>query len=392
MAVTTGRNSTRIQKDLVKRSVLLRDKIFQNSKLSPLYSLLLQNGKVIEEDNGKFEWVRTKLNSPVFKVAPAGDSDTTLTVVDDSRIKADFLEIGSIIKCKKTGEQMRVTNIENKTLTVTREYGITTKQAIVQDDGTNATFIVLARIFEEGSKAPEGTIITRETIYNYCQIFRKTLNITRRKLEQKGYADDGETAEAKRVAERNKILRLHQNDIENALLLGEMKFDNTGEEDAYLTGGVMQFIQTNVETITQADKFKVGTITEMLGKMADKQASGDKILLCGSGFLNKLNDNAIKTFAGGAGAVLEKYGVAVKSITTDYGNLDIMYDPILSNIYNNTGIFLDMDNIYLHSIKETTLETNIQTEGYDGIKDTYLTDVGLEITNEETCGILNLEF
>lgn len=392
MAVITGQNSTKIQKDLVMRSVYTRDKIFQNAKLSPFYAWGLKKGLTVDETNQKFEFTSVKLNSIIFKVAPASDSATTLTVVDDSRTTADFLQVGSLIKCKKTGEQMLVTGINNKTLTVKREYGVTTKQAIVQDDGTNATFITLPRAFEEGSKAPEGTIITRETLFNYSQTFRHTVKITRNKLKQKGYADDGQTTEAKRMAERNKVFKIHQGEIETALLFGEMKLDQTGTEDKYVTGGLMSFIQSNVETITQPDKFTVNSINEMLSQMADKFAGGDKLLMVGSGFLNKLNSNAIKIFGGGAGAEIDKYGVAIKYISTDFGDIEIMHNPILSSVYTNTGIFVDSDAIKFHIIDESKLETNIQNDGYDGVIDTYLTDLGLEVSNEETCGILNLEF
>ncbi len=38
------------------------------------------------------------------------------------------------------------------------------------------------------------------------------------------------------------------------------------------------------------------------------------------------------------------------------------------------------------------MDTNIQSDGYDGVVDTFLTDCGLEVSNEECHGILTLNF
>ena len=306
MSVIYDTYNTNTQAELVKRSVGLRDKIFQNAKLSPLFMLLQARGRVISETNQKFEWLETRLNKPTFKVSPANQSATELTVATDED-SVSFLIEGSIIKDIKTHEQMRVTAISGKTITVTRGYGVTSAQEITADtDDTNATFVNISVAYPEGSLAPKGTVLLKKDNFNYCQTFRRTLKITRNKLRQGEYGDDGENAESRRKAERNKILRLHQNDIEQALMFGEPKKDLSGSEPLYVTGGLFHYIKTNVLSITNPEKFKVGTINEILGAMADKGSAGDKVMLTGSGFNAKLNDNAIKTFAGGRRLIIKR--------------------------------------------------------------------------------------
>ena len=383
MSVIYDTYNTNTQAELVKRSVGLRDKIFQNAKLSPLFMLLQARGRVISETNQKFEWLETRLNKPTFKVSPANQSATELTVATDEET-VSFLTEGSIIKDIKTHEQMRVTAISGKTITVTRAYGVTSAQEIAADtDDTNATFINISVAYPEGSLAPKGTVLLKKDNFNYCQTFRRTLKITRNKLRQGEYGDDGENAESRRKAERNKILRLHQNDIEQ---------DLSGSEPLYVTGGLFHYIKTNVLSITNPEKFKVGTINEILGAMADKGSAGDKVMLTGSGFNAKLNDNAIKTFSGGSGNLLKEFGIALDKIDTEYGELNIMYDPVLSAVYPNTAVIVDLDELLLHFIEETKMDTNIQSDGYDGVVDTFLTDCGLEVSNEECHGILTLNF
>ena len=101
MSVIYDTYNTNTQAELVKRSVGLRDKIFQNAKLSPLFMLLQARGRVISETNQKFEWLETRLNKPTFKVAPANQSATELTVATDEET-VSFLTEGSIIKDIKT--------------------------------------------------------------------------------------------------------------------------------------------------------------------------------------------------------------------------------------------------------------------------------------------------
>ena len=392
MSVIYDTYTTNTQSELVKRSVVTRHKILQIAKLSPLFMMLQARGRVISETNQKFEWLETRLNKPTFKVTPTGSSETSLTVVTDED-NVTFLTEGSIIKDIKTHEQMRVTAVTGKTLTVTRGYRVTSAKEIAADaDDTNATLVNISVAYPEGSTAPKGTVLLKKDNFNYCQTFRRTLKITRNKLRQGEYGDDGTSAESRRKAERNKILRLHQNDIEQSLMFGEPKKDLSGSEPLYVTGGLFHYIKTNVMSITSPDKFKVGTINEILGAMADKGSAGDKVMLTGSGFNAKLNDNAIKTFAGGGGSLLKEYGISLDKIDTEYGELNIMYDPVLSSVYPNTAVIIDLDELLLHFIEETKMDTNIQSDGYDGVVDTFLTDCGLEVSNEECHGILTLNF
>lgn len=392
MSVIYNTYNTNTQEGLVKRSVALRDKVFQNAKLSPLFMMLQAKGRTVAETNQKFEWLETKLNKPVFKIQPANNSATDLTVVADEDNIA-FLTEGSIIKNIKTHEQMRVTKINGKTITVQRAYGVTSAQNIEADkEDSAASFVNISVAYPEGSLAPKGTVLLKNDNFNYCQTFRRTLKITRNKLRQGEYGDDGNTAESRRKIERNKILRLHQNDIEQSLMFGEPKKDISGADPLYVTGGLFHYIKTNVMSITNPDKFKVGTINEILGAMADKGSAGDKVMLTGSSFNAKLNDNAIKTFAGGSGSLLKEYGISLDKIDTEYGELNIMYDPVLSAVYPNSAVIIDLEELMLHFIEETKMETNIQSDGYDGVVDTFLTDCGLEVSNEECHGILTLNF
>ena len=392
MAFSSGAYTTQVNPELQSRSVYLRDKLNKQGNYNPFHTYLKNKGKVIKESHTKFEFVT--LSSPVFKfqVENVNDSDTSITVkTSDSEVKS--LGSGDIIRNIVTGEQMRVVSVAGKVLTVTRKYGDGNKAVAITGDNNN-TFIRLNREFEEGSKAPNGTIIERISNYNYTQTFRETLKVSRKKLKEGGYGDNGKTAEQRRGLERERVLRKHQNEIEMGLLFGVRNKSIQNGEESYVTGGITSFITTNTEVYTDASKFTVNSINDMLGKISDSMfgAGGEKLLMYGSGFDKKLNDNIIQVFGGGGGTVITEYGLSINKVKTNYGIVNFLYNPVFSAVYPNSAVILSIDDLILHEIEETRLDMNIQSDGYDGVIDTYLTDCGLEVANEMAHGIIHLNF
>lgn len=390
--MANGVYSTSTNPDLQSRKVYLRDKIYKNADLSPLYFLLQKRGRVVKETHKKFEFVTVEFPTMKFQIENVNDTDTSITVkTTETTLK--FIREGDIIRGLYTGEQMRVTKVAGKVLTVVRAYGEKNTAVAVIGDNNN-TFVNMGAAFEEGSQSPIGSVIPRGDDYNYCQTFRKKLKITRNKLREGGYGDDGSTSEQRRVNERNRILKEHQNDIEKTLLFGVRQKQLVNDEYLYVTGGVFSTIKTNVLNVTDASKFTVGTIDSLIGKMSDAGfgAGNNKVLMFGSEFNSKLNDNVIKVFGGSTGTVIKEFGLSINRVYTSYGQVDFIYNPVLSSLYPNSAIILDLDTIYLHMIDESQLVTNEQENGFDGAIDNYLTDCGLEINNEAANGIIHLNF
>ena len=388
--------STLIQPDLIKRSVRVRDNWFNNGDVAPFSALLRGRGRVTTETNQTFEWLEKRPNKIMFEVAPASVGATTLTVNTTADV-ASFLSVGSIIKVLKTKEQLVVTAVNGKAITVTRGYGDDGAGAaaeITADNpaGTHAQVLNLSRAFPEGSYAPEGTVFISTQNKNYSQIFRDTVDITRNDLKSPRYGDNGSQSGDLRKRRRTEVFKTHQMGIEHQMLFGVPKKDLTGAKPLYVTGGLTHFIKSNVRSITDPADFGPGAIDQIMGLMSAYGATGDKILMAGNGFLNRLNANAISVFGGGAGKSFSDYGVTMKNISTSYGDLKIIFNPVLSAAYPNMGIFVDLSNVWLHTIQDTTLETNIQISGYDGVIDTYLTDCGLEVSNEDQHAILTLDW
>ncbi len=390
--MANGTYSTSTNPNLVSRHVYLRDNVYKNADLSPLFFMLQKRGRVIKETHKKFEFVTVKLPTMKFRVENADNTVTSLTV-KTSESSLSYIRAGDIIRNLTTGEQMRVTDVTGKVLTVTRAYGENNIAVAITSDSNNE-FVNMGAAFEEGSYSPKGSIIPRGDDYNYSQTFRKKLKITRNKLRQGGYGDNGKNSEERRANERRRILKEHQNDIEKTLLFGVRNKSLLNDEEIFVTGGIFSTLKSNVLTITDPSKFTVGSIDAMLGSMSDAGfgAGNNKVLMFGSGFNSRLNDNVIKVFGGSSSTIIKEFGLSINRVYTSYGQVDFMYNPVLSSLYPNTAVMLDLDTIYLHMIDECQLKTNEQEDGFDGVIDNYLTDCGLEINNEAANGIIHLNF
>ena len=80
------------------------------------------------------------------------------------------------------------------------------------------------------------------------------------------------------------------------------------------------------------------------------------------------------------------YGIRVKNLITTYGDLKVIYDPLLEGSYKGYGFVLDPENIryaYLDG-RDTKLYTDIQDNDIDGVIDEYLTECSLELRLPQT--------
>lgn len=375
--------------DLKKRDVVIRDNWITDGDQSPFVSLLMGKGRKQKASNTKFESYSTKPFRMGFSVTAANETATTLTV-DTTEPEASFIGVGSIIYNPKTKEPMRVTAVTGKELTVVRAFGENVTPQALQDDGDGKTKLInLSRAFEEGSIAPNGTTISKEKVYNYIQTFRDTVKITNDDL----LTDKHDNPNDYRATKRTEILQLHKRNIEHAFLFGTPQETTIANgEMLRTTGGILHYIKSHVMSITDPLQFKAGTIGEVMGAMSNDGATGDKVMMAGSGFIDKLNSNAIVTFGGNAGNIVTKYGITIQEIITQYGKLNMLYNPVLSQVYPNMAIFVDLDDLYLRTMQETTLMMNLQTDGYDGVIDNYITKCGLEVPNQEKHAVLTLDF
>ena len=128
------------------------------------------------------------------------------------------------------------------------------------------------------------------------------------------------------------------------------------------------------------------TFDEYVAQPAFRYGSKEKLLIAGPKLMTKINSWAIDDVLTDVSKD-KTYGMRVKTLVTSYGDLQVIYDPLLAESgHADYGMVIDPENVrycYLDG-RDTKLKTNIQENDRDGIKDEYLTECSLEVRLPKT--------
>lgn len=324
--------------------------------------------------NPEFNWMEeaslvksSQINHAAYN---AGETDL---VVDSGAI----FRAGDVVKVVATGEQLLVTAVVTNTLTVTRAWGVTTTTNIPDD----SVLLVVGNANAEHATKRNMKIgdITKKT--NYTQIFRTPFGISRT-------ANESDTNGKNDLAHQRMMQLIeHQKEIERAFWFGEPKEDLTGATPRRATGGVDYFIQTNATDagggLTEAEfdgflrtGFRYGSKTKWL--------FAAPIIVSAISFWSKskvVTSNDDKS-----------YGVSIQKVVTPFGTVNIVNMNLFTEVtlYSGYAYLIDMDCLAYRYIanSDTKLKTNIQDPSADGEEDEYLTECGLEFSQEKKCALL----
>lgn len=286
--------------------------------------------------------------------------------------------------------------------------------ALLEDDDNSTTtdisdadrILVIGSINAEGAGMPDAIQYDPVKYYNYTQIFRTPLEITRTARKTKLRTYDQYT-EAKREA-----LELHGIEMEKAFLWGIMS-ENSGDngKPERTTKGLINWIKgatAEGSTVTDYRTDEDFDATTWLAGGEDwldkwlevifRYGSDERMAFVGSGVIlaiNKLiknNDNARFEFTPMTGA----YGIKVMRWVTAFGTIYMKRHPLFSyEVTNRTSmVIFDPKDIVYKFIDDTRFYA--QNEGVssagdriDGTKEEYLTEAGMEFHWPIKCGYLN---
>lgn len=346
---------------------------------APLNALLAMSSSE-STDDPKFNNFRDELPQRTLKIDDvAGYPDeSSSTMVLDSSTENLFAIVGSIIINTETGEVMHVTSAGTLTgITVNRNIG-----------GTSFTIADNADLFVGGFAAKEGadtpTPISFDAVvaFNYTQIFRTAFSVSRT-LKNTHLRTGDKYTEA-----MEKALKLHMSDIERAMIFGNKAIlDGSTAEPTRFTGGVTNELTglTDMDVDFNAD----GGVTEdefdrLLIDTIFAYGSKEKLAFVGStiaGHLQKMGKNrwAPQQIEG-------SYGVNFVRYRTFAGDLLVHLHPQFRQIpgMNDAMVVLDFPFLryrYLDS-SDTQLLTDREGNGEDREKSEYLTECGLELTQD----------
>jgi len=332
--------------------------------------------------NPIFYWFEDDLQPKWDAVDHAGGygaSDTSI-VVD----RGALYSVNDLVKVPSTGEVMLVTSVDpvNNTITVQRGIGETAPALLGNDD----PLVIIGNAHKEGSLAPEakGTIV--ETVYNYTQIFRTTVKVTKTQEASELYGGSD------RLYQRRKKAIEHAVDIERAFLFGERSEDLSGSEPRRTTRGVISFLTASTDNILDVSsdgKLSEGLLEEFFESLF-RYGSSKKVCFASARLIsifNAFGRDKIRTVVGE-----ETFGIKVMQYISAHGELQLIKHPLLEgSVYGKYGIILDLEeDIKYRPLKgrDTMLNTNIQPPDADYVMDEYLTEAGLELRSPKKHGLI----
>lgn len=286
-----------------------------------------------------------------------------------------------------------------------------TVKLLEADDNGSSKYIAdctillgLGTVYAEG--AARGTSIRFEPtkIYNFTQIFREPLEMTRTAMKTKFRAKQDYAMEKEKALERHTI------GMEKSLFWGvkSERTDPTNGQPVRTTQGIIsairQFAPDNCsayhlsadanydgKTWIQAGKKWLEERLEVIFRYGDPS----KIAYCGSGAVLGINELAaaygsIKLVPGEA-----QFGIKVLEWITPFGTLLLKTHPLFSyeSTTRNSIVVVEPQNLEARFIDKTKFRKNAtdanQSGEIDGVKEEWLTEVGLMFGYPLGSGILD---
>ncbi len=268
------------------------------------------------------------------------------------------------------------------------------------------TFKIIGNINPEGGEMPDAIALNPTKVYNYTQIFRTPLSLTRTALKTRlRTGNDYQKAKAE-------ALEMHSWEMELAFLWG-IRTENTGDngKPERTTMGAINFIRqyasANCDDYTLNTTYTGQTwanggeswFKNMLEQIF-RYGADSKLCLCGSGFL--LGIDALAT-AGGHMNIQpgqKTYGMNIREWVTPFGSIYLKTHPLFSYdaTTRNMGVILEPKELEYRFIDDTAFYAESTSKEHssvygqrrlDGLNEEFLTEAGLEFGLAQKCAVLN---
>jgi hypothetical protein len=353
----------------------------------------------------EYNWFEKQLPAQRLKIgANLTDIATSLTITNDVTgdgkmflTTAKQLKKGHLLRIEQTGEIVRVSADPSSatSVSITRAFGETAAAAIanIAGAGVNPYASVVGTAYEENSSAPTGINYNSGKQYNYTQIFRNTLEMSRTAQKTRLRTGD-QVKEAKREA-----LELHSIEMEKAFWFGE-RFEGTENGNPIRqTRGIQRWIAANAPANVIAKAGAATDLDTLEGWMEQmfRYGSSEKMAFCGNAALLTIGKIVRKNSSWDLSPG-EEYKMKVSRLTTPFGELVLKSHPLFNQMFGGTTggsayynyhhalMVLDMANIsyvYLEG-SDTKYEPKYEDNGVDGMKSGYITEAGLEVHHPES--------
>lgn len=366
---TNNINQNRRVVDMAKQIALLDP---NEGPLLSFLKLAKKNTRCVY--NPKFEWLEDDLLETWGTVSEGATAAATSISVNNG----DLFRAGDILMVPSTGESMLITAVSGNSLTVGRGYG-STEAAVIK---ANDDVLNLGPAMEENSCGRAVKSTNEINGYNYTQIFRTPIALSGTENASALYGGRD------RAYQRRKASLEHKRDIARAFYFGQRKEDLSGNAPRRTMGGLIEFLEraNASQSFSSTDNpLTYKNFDSSVAAAAFRYGSKEKLLIAGPYLASAINSWSESRLVS---EVSEEatFGIRVKNLITTYGDLKVIYDPLLDGPYKGYGFIVDTENIryaYLEG-RDTKLLTDIQANDVDGVMDEYLTECSLELRLPKT--------
>lgn len=277
-----------------------------------------------ETDDPEFNWWEKALSTRRLKLASSATaltaSNTNITL-DSTDGNGKSVKEGDLLRVMSTGEIIRITSdpSSDTAITIQRGWGDTAGTALdTTAAGKNPFLLVIGSVYEEGSLAPSGVNFDPTKKFNYTQIFRNTLEMTRTASKTRLRTGDS-VKEAKR-----ECLQYHGIDMERAFWLGDRKETTLNGKPARSTGGFLWLLTNYLSAVNVRDAktdYSGGVTMEALEEYLYnifKFGSSEKMAFCGNRSLLTIQQIVRKNSHMHIQSGIKEYGMDVSRLTCPF--------------------------------------------------------------------------
>ncbi|TXH10403.1 MAG: hypothetical protein E6R03_15515 [Hyphomicrobiaceae bacterium] len=356
-------------------------------------------------DDPVFHWFEKHLQTRRLALtADITNSATSISVNANAGASKDFdnafsVKAGDMLLAEQTGEIMRVSAdpSANNAITVTRAQAGTSGTAITFAS-SNPYLTVIGSAYEEGSLAPSGINFDPVEVYNYTQIFRSALEITRT-AEKTRLRTGDQVKEAKR-----ECLEYFSIDMERAFWFnGGKTLVTINSKPARLTAGIIKQITdgapSNIVTAPADGLIDMDWLEEKTQQLF-KYGSSEKLCFGGNAVLAAFQSAVRKNSSYQITTGLKEYGMRVSRFVTPFGEIVFKTHPLFNQMAGgtandgttaflgkaNNAYFLDMANVRYRYVTDVQYQKDLTPVGLDGMKSGYIAECGLELHHALTHG------
>lgn len=362
------------------RVVFMHDKVMlYEADKNPL-SLLATSMSRKAVYNPKFSQLEDELIPDVVNVdtgITAGDTAVTLSSGEGSYLTKNTLLVHQV-----SGEVAFVSAVSTDTLTIARSHGPTAAAAWTAGDD----LLVLHGAAAEGVTAEAAISTKKADEFNYTQICRKTMDITKTDMASRVYGGVSEHS-----YQQMKLGIEWSKKLDMSFFFSERNSASISSVPRRSMDGLNRFISTN--RLDMGGTFSYVTFVDWL-KDLTRYGSGKIVLFGSRGLVANISLEAMGFLEMGSSE--KSLGMEIMRLRGPFGAdiRIITHNSLKGQKYGGYGFFIDPTRIGYRYLSENgenrdvALKTNIQANDADKRTDEMLGEVSMFRANEQAHGVI----